>query len=158
MEPELTTQCYIEKDGKFLMMHRTKKKNDPSKDLYVGVGGHFEQGETPEECMLREVREETGLTLTSYRLHGIITFSDGDWYEYMFLYSADSFTGELIDCNEGELLWVEKNKAVYELPSWEGDKIFLKLMLEDHPVFSLKLRYEHRRLIEAVLDGTPIEL
>ena len=156
MEPELTTHCYIEKDGKYLMMHRTKKKNDPSKDLYMGVGGHFEEGESPEECVLREVKEETGLTLTSYRMRGVVSFSEGDWYEYMFLYSADGFTGELTDCSEGELLWVDKEIAVNELPSWEGDRIFLRLMQEDRPFFSLKLRYQHKKLISAVLDGNNI--
>lgn len=153
MEAELTTLCYIEKDGKYLMLHRTKKKNDPSKDLWMGVGGHFEDGESPDECVIREVKEETGLTLTNFRLCGIVSFSDGDWYEYMFLYNADSFTGDIIDCNEGELLWVDKEKAVNELASWEGDKIFLRLMQEDRPCFSLKLRYEHRKLISAILDG-----
>lgn len=156
MEAELTTQCYIEKDGKYLMLHRTKKKNDPSDYLWMGVGGHFEFGESPEECVLREVKEETGLTLTSFRLCGIVTFIDGDWYEFMFLYSADDFTGELIDCNEGELHWVDKDKAVNELPSWEGDKIFLRLMQEKHPFFSLKLLYENRKLKSAILDGKAI--
>ena len=156
MEPELTTLCYIEKDGQYLMLHRTKKKNDPSKDLWMGVGGHFEQGESPEECVLREVKEETGLTLTSWRLCGIVTFSDGDWYEYMFLYTADGFTGDLIECIEGDLVWVDKEKAVNELVSWEGDKIFLRLMQEQHPFFSLKLHYEKRQLQSAVLDGQPL--
>lgn len=156
MEAELTTLCYIEKDGKYLMLHRTKKKNDPSQDLWMGVGGHFEEGESPEECVVREVKEETGLTLTDYRLRGIVTFSEGDWHEYMFLYSADGFTGQLIECNEGDLLWVEKGKAVNELISWEGDKIFLRLMQEDQPFFSLKLHYENRKLQSAVLDGKTI--
>ena len=158
MDTELTTLCYIEKDGKYLMLRRSKKKNDPSKDLYMGVGGHFEQGESPDECVLREVREETGLTLTKFRLRGVVTFSDGDWYEYMFLYSADGFTGELIECNEGELEWIDKHRATYELPSWEGDKIFLRLMQEERPFFSLKLRYENKRLKEAALDGVPMKI
>ena len=93
MENELTTLCYIEKDGKYLMIHRTKKKNDPNHDLWMGVGGHFEQGESPEDCVLREVKEETGLTLTDYSLRGVVSFSDNDWYEYMFLYSAGGFEG-----------------------------------------------------------------
>jgi len=153
MDAELTTLCYIEKDNQYLMLHRTKKKNDPSKDLWMGVGGHFEYGESPDDCVLREVKEETGLTLTSYRLCGIISFSEGNWFEYMFLYHADSFTGELTDCSEGELLWVDKNKAVNELTSWEGDKIFLRLMQENHSCFSLKLHYENKKLQSAVLNG-----
>jgi len=156
MEAELTTLCYIEKDGKYLMLHRTKKQNDPSQDFWMGVGGHFEHGESPDECVVREVKEETGLALTDYHLRGIVSFSEGDWYEYMFLYSADGFTGEIIECNEGDLLWVEKNRAVNELTSWEGDKIFLRLMQEEYPFFSLKLHYENRKLKYAVLDGKEI--
>lgn len=158
MEAELTTLCYIEKDGQYLMLHRTKKKNDPSQDLWMGVGGHLEQGESPDECVVREVKEETGLTLTQYHLRGIVSFSEGDWYEYMFLYSADAFSGALINCNEGDLVWIDKEKAVNELVSWEGDKIFLRLMQENYPCFSLKLHYENRRLKEAVLNGKPISL
>lgn len=154
MEAELTTLCYIEKDGKYLMLHRTKKKNDPSQDMWMGVGGHFEQGESPDECVLREVKEETGLTLTRYKMRGIVSFSEGDWYEYMFLYSASEFEGELTECSEGDLLWVDKEKAVNELISWEGDKIFLRLMQETDQFFSLKLHYENKKLISAVLDGT----
>lgn len=156
METELTTLCYIEQDGKYLMLHRTKKKNDPSQDLWMGVGGHFEQGESPEECVLREVKEETGLTLISYKLCGIVSFSEGNWFEYMFLYSADKFEGELTDCSEGDLLWVDKDKAINELISWEGDKIFLRLMQQEYPFFSLKLHYENRKLTSAVLDGKTI--
>lgn len=156
MEAELTTLCYIERDGQYLMLHRTKKKNDPSKDLWMGVGGHLEPGESPDDCVLREVKEETGLTLTDYRLRGIVSFSEGDWYEYMFLYSASGFTGELTECSEGDLLWVDKEKAIYELTSWEGDKIFLRLMQEDVPCFSLKLHYENHQLQSAILNGQPL--
>ena len=155
MDAELTTLCYIERNGQYLMLHRTKKKNDPSKDLWMGVGGHFELGESPDECVVREVREETGLTLTNYCLRGIVSFSEGDWHEYMFLYSADEFCGELTECSEGDLLWVDKEKAVNELISWEGDKIFLRLMQQNYPCFSLKLHYENRRLCSAVLNGKP---
>ena len=158
MEAELTTLCYIEKDGKYLMLHRTKKKNDPSKDLWMGVGGHFEAGDSPDDCVLREVKEETGLTLTKYRMCGIVSFSEGDWFEYMFLYSADGFTGQLCECSEGELAWVEKDKAVNELTAWEGDKIFLRLMQENRPFFSLKLHYENKKLQSAVLDGQKITI
>lgn len=151
-----TTLCYIEKEDSYLMLHRVKKVNDINKDKWVGVGGHFEEGESPEECLLREVREETGLTLTRFRLRGIVTFST-DVYttEYMFLYTADSYEGEMIECNEGNLEWVKKSD-VYNLPIWEGDKIFFRLLEEEVPVFSLKLRYEGDKLVEAVLDGKDI--
>lgn len=156
----LTTLCYIEQDDKYLMMHRVKKENDLNKDKWVGVGGHFEAGESPEECLLREVKEETGLTLTSYRFRGIVTFVSNEWpeAEYMCLYTADGFEGEigsdeeLFSCNEGTLEWVPKDK-VFELPIWEGDKIFFKLLAEDRGFFSLKLCYDGNRLSEAILDG-----
>ena len=148
-----TTLCYIEKEDSYLMMHRVKKVNDINKDKWVGVGGHFEEGESPEECLLREVYEETGLTLRNFRLRGIVTFST-DVYptEYMFLYTADAYDGEIAECNEGNLEWVKKSD-VYDLPIWEGDKLFFRLLEEEVPVFSLKLRYEDDKLVEAVLDG-----
>ena len=146
--PELTTLCYIEKDNKYLMLHRVKKKNDINKDKYIGVGGHFEYGESPDECLLREVKEETGLTLLSYKPRGIVTFIYGDpqtpeerVVEYMHLYTADGFEGELAECNEGELIWIDK-KDVYDLPVWEGDKIFFRLLEEREDYFSLKLVYD----------------
>ncbi len=139
--PELTTLCYIEHDGKYLMLHRVKKDKDINKDKYIGVGGHFEYGESPAECLLREVKEETGLTLTSYRARGIITFVYGqDVTEYMHLYTADGYTGDMLDCDEGELVWIEKEK-VYDLPIWEGDKVFFRLLEEDKGFFSVKLVY-----------------
>ncbi len=153
MSAELTTLCYIEKDGKYLMLHRTKKKNDPNKDLWLGVGGHFEEGESPEECVLREVREETGLTMTDYKLRGIVSFSEGDWYEYMFLYSCTGYEGEISQCSEGELVWVEKERVLRELKIWEGDRIFLEMMERGDPFFSLKLRYNNRRLVEVAVNG-----
>lgn len=153
MARNLTTLCYIEQEGAYLMMHRVKKEKDINKDKWVGVGGHFEEGESPEECLLREVLEETGLTLTDYRLRGVITFLTDVWQpEYMFLYTAGGFTGTLSDCDEGVLEWVSKEK-VPQLPIWEGDKIFFRLMEERQDFFSLKLRYEKDVLIEAVLDG-----
>ncbi len=152
MEPELTTMCYIERDGEYLMLHRTKKQNDPNHDLWLGIGGHFENGETPGECIKREVKEETGLTLIEPELRGMVTFSDGDWHEYMFLYTARKFEGELTECNEGELLWVRKETVMNELPIWEGDRIFLKLMQSDAPFFSLKLEYQNRKLIKSTLE------
>ena len=152
VEPELTTMCYIERDGEYLMLHRTKKQNDPNHDLWLGIGGHFENGETPGECIKREVKEETGLTLIEPELRGMVTFSDGDWHEYMFLYTARKFEGELTECNEGELLWVRKETVMNDLPIWEGDRIFLKLMQSDAPFFSLKLEYQNRKLIKSTLE------
>ena len=152
MARNLTTLCYIERDDAYLMMHRVKKERDINRDKWIGVGGHFEEGESPEECLLREVMEETGLTLTDYRLRGVITFMT-DTYpaEYMFLYTAEGFTGIMHACNEGELEWVPKVK-VEQLPIWEGDRIFFRLLEERQDFFSLKLRYEGDTLAEAVLD------
>ena len=149
-----TTLCYIEKENQYLMLHRTKKKNDINHDKWIGVGGKFEENESPEDCLLREVLEETGLTLTQFRLCGVITFlCDTCEGEYMYLFHATDYTGEIIDCNEGVLEWVEKEKAL-SLPTWEGDRIFLRLRDEGGPFFSLKLRYEGDVLKEAVLNGT----
>ncbi len=153
MKRNLTTICYIEKEGCYLMLHRVKKEHDINRDKWIGVGGHFEAQESPEDCLLREVREETGLILNAWKLRGVISFIyDGNDGEYMFVYTADSFTGTLTDCDEGELEWVEKAK-VYELPLWEGDRIFLRLLETERPFFSLKLLYEGDKLLEAVLDG-----
>lgn len=153
----MSTLCYIEQDGKYLMLHRTVKKQDVNKDKWIGVGGHFEKNESPEECLLREVREETGYTLTSWKYRGIVTFVYGeDVTEYMSLYTADGFTGEPIPCDEGELEWVEKEK-VLELNIWEGDKIFFRLLNEDYPFFSLKLVYDLTDTLQYVaLDGKPM--
>lgn len=153
MEPSMTTLCYIEKDDQYLMLHRVKKEKDVNKDKWVGVGGHFEKDETPEECLLREVKEETGLTLNSWKLRGIITFLSNEFHtEYMFLYTSDDYSGEMISCNEGNLEWVNKSD-VYNLPIWEGDKIFFELLEKSSDFFSLKLRYEGSKLVEAVLNG-----
>lgn len=153
---KLSTLCYIEKDGKYLMLHRTVKENDVNKDKWIGVGGHFEENESPEECLLREVKEETGYTLTSYQYRGLVTFVSGDGVtEYMSLFTADGFTGEEIPCNEGDLEWVDKD-AVLDLNIWEGDKIFFRLLNENRPFFSLKLEYDGQgTLIYAALDGKP---
>lgn len=149
----VTTLCYLEKDGMYLMLHRVSKENDENKDKWIGVGGHVKRGESPEECLVREVREETGLTLISYRFRGLVTFVSDVWgTEYMCLYTADRWTGEERECDEGVLQWVEKEK-VQTLPVWEGDKIFFGLLKDEAPFFSLKLRYEGDRLVEAVLDG-----
>ena len=153
-----TSLCYIERDGKYLMLHRTKKVNDENHDKWIGVGGKFEEGESPEECMLREVQEETGLTLTAWRYRGIVTFVSNEWSgEYMHLFTADGYPGELKSCEEGELEWVEKER-LYSLPIWEGDKIFLRLLDSEQPFFSLKLRYEGERLVAAALDGKAMAL
>ena len=148
-----TSLCYIEKDGRYLMLHRTRKQNDENHDKWIGIGGKFEAGESPEDCMLREVREETGLSLGSWRFRGIITFVSDEWgTEYMHLFTADSFTGALCPCDEGELEWVEKER-IPSLPIWEGDRIFLRLLEEESNFFSLKLCYKGDKLVRAVLDG-----
>ena len=141
-QPVLSTLCHIVNAGKYLMMHRVKKKNDINKDKWIGVGGKFEYGESPDECLLREVKEETGLTLLDYKCRGIVTFIYGeDVVEYMHVYTADKYEGELINnCDEGELVWVPI-KDIYDLPIWEGDKIFFKYIEEDREFFSLKLVY-----------------
>ena len=151
-----STLCYIERGDAWLLMHRVKKENDVNRDKWIGPGGKFEDGESPEECMLREVREETGLTLTSYRFRGIVTFVSDRWEtEYMHLFTADGFEGELRQCDEGTLEWIRKTDFA-ALPQWEGDRIFLRLLEEDAPFFSLKLQYEGERLISAVLNGEKI--
>ena len=163
MRSPMTTLCYVEKDDSYLMLHRVSKKNDVNKDKWIGIGGHFEEGESPEECLLREAMEETGLKLTSWHFRGIVTFVTDKWpIEYMCLYTADGFEGNVCDengnmksCDEGVLAWVKKSE-LEKLSLWEGDKIFLKLLAQDVPFFSLKLIYEGDKLLEAVLDGKNI--
>lgn len=148
-----TTLCYIQKDDQYLMLHRTKKENDINEGKWIGVGGKFEKDETPEECLLREVREETGLTLTDYRLRAVITFISNEWEtEYMYLFTANEFLGEMIDCSEGELEWVPKDK-ILELNIWEGDRIFLEKLLNDDAFFTLKVVYEGDKLVDSVLKA-----
>lgn len=156
---KLSTLCYIEHCRQYLMLHRTVKENDVNKDKWIGVGGHFEEDESPEECLLREVKEETGYTLTSYQYRGIVTFISGNGVtEYMSLFTADGFEGEPIPCDEGELEWVDIDK-VEELNIWEGDKIFFRLLAENKGFFSLKLVYDgHDRLVSAALNGKKMEL
>ena len=144
-----STLCYIEKDGKYLMLHRKGKKDDCNEGKWIGVGGKLEENESPDECLVREVKEETGYTLTSYRFRGVVTFvSDIYETEYMFLYTATEFEGEQIECDEGELHWVEKEK-ILSLSLWEGDRVFLQYLFDDKDVFSLKLTYQGDTLIKA---------
>ena len=159
MRVRLSTLCYIEKNHKYLMLHRVVKKNDVNKDKWIGVGGHFEEGESPEECVLREVQEETGYTLTSYRYRGLVTFVFADVeMEYMSLFTADGFEGEPIPCNEGVLEWVDI-EDVWKLNLWEGDKIFFRLLDEEVPFFSLKLVYNLQGQLEyAALNGKQMEM
>ena len=152
-----TTLCYIRRDGEYLMLHRIKKENDLNHDKWIGIGGKFEDKESPEDCLLREAREETGLTLTDYRYRGIVTFVSDRWpTEYMHLFTADGFTGEIKECDEGVLEWIPCQK-LREIPHWEGDDIFLDLIETDAPFFSLKLCYEGDTLVSAVLDGRTIK-
>ena len=156
MRQNITTLCYIEKDDCYLMLHRVKKAVDINKDKWIGIGGHLEEGESPEECLVRETREETGLELTDYSLRGVITFvTDSYPTEYMFLYTAAGFSGTLLSCDEVDLEWVPI-KDVEKLPIWEGDKVFFRLLREQEEFFSLKLRYEGEKLVETKLNGQPV--
>ena len=151
-----STLFYITRGDEVLMLHRVKKKNDVNKDKWIGIGGKFEDQESPDECLLREAMEETGLRLTSWRCRGVVTFLSDTWEgEYMYLFTADGFEGELKVCDEGDLQWVPR-AFLDELPKWEGDKIFLELLWKDAPFFLLKLRYEGETLAEAVLNGEKI--
>ena len=151
-----TSLCYITRGNDVLMLHRVKKKNDINHDKWIGIGGKFEENEAPDECLLREVREETGLQLTSWQCRGIVTFLSENDGEYMYLFTADGFTGQLKECDEGDLQWVSR-EFLDQLPKWEGDKIFLDLLWQDAPFFLLTLRYEGDKLVEAILDGQKIK-
>ena len=154
---ELTTVCYLEKDDCYLMLHRVKKEKDINKDKWIGIGGHIEDGESPDECIVRETMEETGLTLNSYALRGIITFvSDCHCVVYMFLYTSDDFSGVMnTQCSEGDLEWFKKDR-IFDLPLWEGDKVFFHLLKTRKDFFSLKLVYEGENLVQCILDGKSI--
>lgn len=152
-----TSLCYIEHDGKYLMLHRVKKEHDENHDKWIGIGGKFEEGESPEDCMLREAKEETGLDILRWRYRGIVTFVSDEWgTEYMHLFTADEFAGNIKDCDEGVLEWISK-KELLSLPMWEGDLIFLRLIDSDAPFFSLKLCYKGDVLTQAVLNGRKLE-
>ena len=150
-----TTLCYVLQGDQVLMLHRTKKEKDISKDKWIGIGGQFLPRETPDECLLREAYEETGLTLTHWQCRGVVTFLSDVEDEYMYLFTADGFEGNLKECDEGDLQWVSR-EFLSSLPKWEGDEIFLKLLWENAPFFLLKLRYEGDKLLEAVLNGKRI--
>ena len=144
----LSTLCYIEKDNKYLMLHRTKKKNDLNKDKWLGIGGKFEEGESPEECIVREVMEETGLKLNSYQLRTIVTYVSTNWEtEYMYVFTSNDFTGDLIECDEGDLQWIDK-KEVTKLNTWEGDKIFVEKLQNDSSFFTVKFEYDGDKLVK----------
>ena len=143
----LSTLCYIEKDNQYLMLHRAKKKNDMNKDKWLGIGGKFEEGESPEECMIRETEEETGLRLKSCNLRAVITFVSNIYEaEHMYLFTSDNFEGELIECNEGELKWVDKEEVI-SLNAWEGDKIFLQKLFNDDSFFTMKVEYNGDKMV-----------
>lgn len=143
----LSTLCYIEKDNQYLMLHRTKKKNDINKDKWIGIGEKFEENESPEECIIREVKEETGLHLKSYQLRGIVTYVSTNWKtEYMYVFTSDDFEGNIIECNEGDLQWVNKDK-VTKRNTWEGDKIFIEKIQKDNNFFTVKFEYDGDKLL-----------
>lgn len=151
-----STLCYLERDGQYLMLHRVKKQNDANHDKWIGVGGKFEEGESPEDCVTREVWEETGLTLTDYAYRGVVTFVSDRWEgEYMHLFTATGFTGQVKECDEGQLEWIPKEKLM-QLPMWAGDRLFLERIAQPGPFFSLKLRYRGETLEGAWLNGKPL--
>lgn len=144
----LSSLCYIEKNGKYLMLHRTKKENDINKDKWLGIGGKFEEGESPEECVIREVKEETGLTLNSYKLRCIVTYVSTTWEtEYMYVFTSDNFEGNLIECNEGDLEWIDKEQ-ITKLHTWEGDKFFVEKIQNDDTFFTVKFEYDGDKLLK----------
>lgn len=153
-----STLCYIERDNQYLMLHRTKKENDANHDKWIGIGGRLEPGETPEMCILREAREETGLTLLDARYRGIVHFRSDKWEdEEMHLFTATAFSGEMITCSEGDLEWIDKSRLL-ALTLWEGDKIFLRLLDSEEPFFDLTLEYCGESLISAALNGENLTL
>ena len=153
-----STLCYLERDGQYLMLHRVKKQNDANHDKWIGVGGKIEEGESPEDFVTREVWEETGLTLTDYAYRGVVTFVSDRWEgEYMHLFTATGFTGQVKECDEGQLEWISKEKLM-QLPMWAGDRLFLERIAQPGPFFSLKLRYRGETLEGAWLNGKPLNI
>ena len=154
----VSTLCYLERDGQYLMLLRNKKKNDVNEGKWIAPGGKAEAGESPEECVSREVYEETGLSVHKLRMRGILTFSSEGWEdEYIFVFTSDSFSGELIECDEGRLEWIDK-KEIPSLNLWEGDRIFLKMLIDDEPFFSLKLSYKWDELVEKKVNTYSLRL
>ena len=153
-----TTLCYIEKDGKYLMLHRIKKKNDENQGKYIGIGGHFLEKESPFDCIIREAREETGLTLIEPKYRGIVTFASNKYEtEQMHLFTCEKFEGEIITCNEGNLEWIDK-EDLDKIPMWQGDKIFLSRLETDNNFFNIKLVYENDNLIEAYVNNKKMQV
>ena len=151
-----TTLCYVQKDNNYLMLHRIKKEEDVNEGKWIGIGGRIEEGETPEQCLVREAKEETGLLLTSYQYRGIVHFRSEDYEdEEMHLFTADAFEGELTECNEGVLKWIDRDK-LYDLPMWEGDKLFLGLIRSKSKFFDLTLQYKKDKLVSATLNGEKV--
>ena len=147
----VSTLCYLEKEDKYLMLLRNKKKHDVNEGKWIGVGGKCEKGESPEECVIRETFEETGIKLESLKMRGVLTFSSEGWEdEYIFVYTSDKFSGTITDCNEGELRWIDKDK-IMDLNLWDGDRIFLKIMLESDEFFSIKLSYKGDEIVDQKL-------
>lgn len=143
----LSTICYIEKEGKYLMLHRTKKEHDINKEKWLGIGGKLEEKESPEECIIREVKEETGLSLKKYELRCLLTFTSTCYEtEYIYVFTSNDFEGELIECNEGDLQWIEKEK-IMDLNLWEGDKLFIKKIQKDNSFFTMKFEYDGDKLL-----------
>lgn len=153
-----TTLCYLKENDRLLMLHRVKKEHDVNEGKWIGIGGKLEEGENPQQCMLREFKEETGLTLTSWQYRGIVNFQSDDWKERMYLFTADAFEGSLSEnCDEGDLCWVESGR-IKDLSLWEGDRVFLSLLEQDEPLFLLDLHYSGENLIRAVLNGHELTL
>ncbi|MBQ9544281.1 MAG: 8-oxo-dGTP diphosphatase [Clostridia bacterium] len=153
-----STLCYLERGNKYLMLYRNKKRSDPNGGKWIGVGGKLEENESPPDCLIREVREETGLELESYEYRGIVTFVSDKWEtEQMHLFTSRDFSGTLSVCDEGDLEWIEKSR-VASLPLWEGDRVFLPLLESEKKFFSLKLCYEGEKLVNAVLNGKELNV
>ena len=153
-----STLCYLLRGDEVLMMHRTRKKNDMNHDKWIAVGGRFEKDESPEDCALREVKEETGLTMTAWQYRGVVLFLNDQYPpERMHLFTSDAFEGELTDCDEGELVWLPKEQ-LDTLPQWEGDRIFHRLLKEEVPFFELELVYSGEKLLTARLNGEKMKL